>query len=266
MKWPSSITFIRHGQSAYNILKAQKQADPVYQEFIKAFTRDHRSKETRRLAAIISARYQSKTGDAKTPLTKAGIQQARITGTNILGYATAPDVVFVSPYKRTNDTFEHIAHGAKLNSKSYQIVADNRIREQEHGLSLLYSDWRVFQTMHPEQKLLHDKQGAYWYQYPQGESVSMVQDRIRSFNDMLIREYAGANVWVISHHLTKLSFRANIERWSPAEFIRVDNNEKPVNCGVTIYTGNPKAGKNGKLELKHYNLKLYAEKNENEPA
>ena len=85
----------------------------------------------------------------------------------------------------------------------------------------------------------------------------MVRDRIRSFNDMLIREYAEKDVWVISHHLTKLSFRASIERWSPEEFIRVDNEEKPVNCGVTIYGGNPKAGKDGKLELKHYNLKLY---------
>lgn len=87
--------------------------------------------------------------------------------------------------------------------------------------------------------------------------ISMVHDRIRSFNDMLIREYAEKDVWVISHHLTKLSFRASIERWSPEEFIRVDNEEKPVNCGVTIYGGNPKAGKDGKLELKHYNLKLY---------
>lgn len=266
MKWPKSVTFIRHGQSAYNILKARKQADPVYQEFVKAFTHDHTSLETRRLAASISARYQSKTGDAKTPLTNAGIQQARITGTNILGYAPAPDVVFVSPYLRTGSTFGHIAHGAKLDPNSYQLVVDARIREQEHGLSLLYSDWRVFQTMHPEQKQLHDMQGPYWYQYPQGESVLMVQDRIRSFNDMLIREYAGANVWIVSHHLTLLSFRANIERWSEEKFTQVDNTEEPVNCGVTIYDGNPKAGKNGKLELKHYNLKLYANKKENEPA
>jgi hypothetical protein len=83
---------------------------------------------------------------------------------------------------------------------------------------------------------------------------------------MLIREYSGVNVWVVSHHLTKLSFRANVERWSEKKFIHVDNTEKPVNCGVTIYNGNPAAGKNGKLELKHYNLKLYADKTENEPA
>jgi broad specificity phosphatase PhoE len=257
MKWPKSITFIRHGESAYNILKSKKQADPEYQEFVKAFNRDHTSKKTRRLAKVISVRYQSKTSDAATPLTSAGIKQAFVTGSRIFEVAPTPHVVLISPYRRTNETHEQIALGANLTPDSYPLVTDDRIREQEHGLSILYSDWRVFYTMHPDQKLLHDRQGPYWYQYPQGESVSMVRDRIRSFNDMLIREYAEKDVWVISHHLTKLSFRANIERWSPEEFIRVDNEEKPVNCGVTTYGCNPKAGKNGKLELQHYNLKLY---------
>ena len=257
MKWPKSITFIRHGQSEYNILKAKKEADPEYRKFVKAFNCDHTSAKTRRLAKNILNRYQSKTGDAETPLTSAGVQQAFVTGARIFEIAPTSHAVLISPYKRTIDTFDQISLGANMTPDSFLKVIDDRIREQEHGLSILYSDWRVFYTMHPEQKLLHDKQGPYWYQYPQGESISMVRDRIRSFNDMLIREYAEKDVWVISHHLTKLSFRASIERWSPEEFIRVDNEEKPVNCGVTIYGGNPKAGKDGKLELKHYNLKLY---------
>lgn len=136
-------------------------------------------------------------------------------------------------------------------------VADDRIREQEHGLSLLYSDWRVFHVLHPDQKQLRDLQGPYWYQYPQGESVSQVRDRARSFTSMLIREWADKHVLVVTHHLTILSLRANYQRFSPEEFIRLDEYEKPVNCGVTLYRGDPTIGKDGKLVLKAYNKKFY---------
>ena len=34
-----------------------------------------------------------------------------------------------------------------------KIIEDERIREQEHGLSSIYNDWRVFFTLHPEQKI-----------------------------------------------------------------------------------------------------------------
>jgi hypothetical protein len=47
--------------------------------------------------------------------------------------------------------------------------------------------------------------------------------------------------------------RANLERLSSEEFIRLDEEEKPRNCGVTIYRGNPHRGANGKLELECYN-------------
>jgi broad specificity phosphatase PhoE len=73
----------------------------------------------------------------------------------------------------------------------------------------------------------------------------------------LIREYAGKNMLMVTHHLTILSIRANLERLTPDEFIRLDQEEKPVNCGVTVYTGNSTVGKDGKLILDRYNQKLY---------
>jgi hypothetical protein len=54
-----------------------------------------------------------------------------------------------------------------------------------------------------------------------------------------------------------LSFRANYERLPPEEFLRIDEEEKPLNCGVTLYQGDPKAGSNGRLVLDQYNVKLY---------
>jgi len=45
MKWPEELTLIRHDESEYNILKAKKEADPLYIEFIKEFEKDHLSSE-----------------------------------------------------------------------------------------------------------------------------------------------------------------------------------------------------------------------------
>ena len=65
------------------------------------------------------------------------------------------------------------------------------------------------------------------------------------------------NVWIVTHHLTILSMRANFEHLTPEEFIALDEKQKPVNCGLTTYIGNPNKGKNGKLELESYNQNLW---------
>lgn len=256
MKWPAHLVIIRHAESAYNALREQKANDELYQTFLKAFKKDYRSDEARALAYIVKQRFALKCSDYQTPISATvGRQQAYATGARLLEKVPLPDIVYISPYLRTNQTFEEMVRGG-LNIGAAKVVQEDRIREQEHGLSLLYSDWRVFHTLHPEQKELYDQQGQYWYQYPQGESVSMAKDRARSFLNTLVREHSNEVVYVISHHLTKLSIRALLERWSPEEFIRVDDEEKPVNCGVTHYVGNPNIS-GGKLELSKYNLKLW---------
>ncbi len=167
-----------------------------------------------------------------------------------------PHVVYVSPYFRTRNTFDCMRSEWSALGDS-KIVQEDRIREQEHGLSLLYNDWRVFHVMHPEQKDFRELQGPYWYQYPQGESVSMVRDRIRSFLTTLVREDSGKRVMLVTHHLTLLSIRAILERLPPEQFVELDENHKPVNCGVTIYDGEPDKGSDGKLTLAIYNQKFY---------
>lgn len=252
MKWPKHITIIRHGQSEYNILRDQKLKDPLYSRFKKAYEADYESSETKALAEEIRQKYVLSVSDYKTPLTKAGLRQARLTGKNLAKAIAVPDVVFYSPYFRTIQTFSEIKKNWSDLGKALAI-SDDRIREQEHGLALLYNDWRLFHVYHPEQKRLHDLQGMYWYQFPQGESVLQVRDRIRSIIGTFIRDWADKDVWLITHHITILSIRANMERLSPEEFIRLDEEEKPVNCGVTRYTCNPGLGRNGKMELEFYN-------------
>ena len=84
-----------------------------------------------------------------------------------------------------------------------------------------------------------------------------VRERLRSWVITLIRELANKNVMAVTHHLAILSIRANLERLSKEDFLRLDKEEKPINCGVTIYEGDKKAGSNGRLVLKAYNQKLH---------
>jgi len=257
MKWPTSLTLIRHGQSAYNVLRAQKQQDPEYQQFQKLYADGDDGLEARIVAAKIKRKYALGVGDYETPLTEEGKLQAIVTGSKLDEADTVlPDVIIYSPYLRTRETMRGLMEGWEA-LEAVPTVEDDRIREQEHGLAIIYNDWRVFHTFHPEQRELKKLQGDYWYQYPQGESVAHVRDRVRSMLTTLAREYSGQRVLMVTHHLTILSIRATLERLTPEEFIKLDKTDKPVNCGVTEYIGKPDEGKDGKLVLETYNQRLY---------
>jgi len=257
MKWPTQLVIVRHAQSEYNILRDMKSTDPTYAEFVRAYNKDYRSNESRKLADEVRSKFSLNISDWETRITSAGVEMAHHTGTALKSHLIeTPDVIFTSPYIRTMETLGCMKLGwSELDG--VKTVPEDRIREQEHGLSIIYNDWRVFHVMHPEQKELRNLQGAYWYQYPQGESVSQVRDRIRSFLGTLTREYAGQRVLLITHHLTILSIRAILERLTPEEFLQLDEDEKPVNCGVTIYQGDASAGRDGHLNLIKYNKKSY---------
>lgn len=256
MKWPESLTLIRHDTSAYNALKKVKEESPLYQTFKKYYETSPEAEETRRLAIEVNETFALKVGDHDTPLAEGAGWQAKTVGEKLKSIIKIPDVIFVSPYLRTQSTFEKLVEGWP-ELKDIKKVDESRITEQDHGLALIYNDWRVFNTLHPEQKLLRNLQGEYWYRYPNGENVPNVQDRAHSWFDTLVREYANQNVLAVTHHLTILSIRVEMERLGVNDFIRLDNEEKPINCGVTIYKGHPELGSNGKLLLEGYNLKLY---------
>jgi len=257
MKWPTSLTLIRHGQSAYNVLRAQKQQDPEYQQLQKLYADGDDGLEARVIATKIKRKYALGVGDYETPLTNEGKLQAIVTGSKLEEADTVlPDIIIYSPYLRTRETMRGLMDGWEA-LEAVPTVEDDRIREQEHGLAIIYNDWRVFHTFHPEQRELKKLQGDYWYQYPQGESVADVRDRVRSMLTTLVREYSGQRVLMVTHHLTILSIRATLERLTPEEFIKLDKTDKPVNCGVTEYVGKPDEGKDGKLVLETYNQRLY---------
>jgi broad specificity phosphatase PhoE len=263
MKWPNNLIVIRHGESEYNARKIEQERDPTYQEFIAAYNDFEKDPDRNRDAAFElamelhrSGRYRFSKGDRHTPITELGQQQAETTGRKLAEILSLPDIIMVSPYLRTKQTLGAMAVSWPELAE-VRVIEEERLREQEHGLRAVYGDWRIFNVIFPDQMESRSKEGPYWFRHMQGESVPDVRERIRSLTGTVIRDFNEKNVWWVTHHLTKLSMRANFERFGEEEFVRLDQEEKPVNCGVTDYEGDPSQGKDGRLVLKAYNQKLY---------
>jgi len=256
VKWPATINWIRHAESGYNVLRERKQQDPLYAEFLRAFEADSGSKQTIGLAQEVWERFRLEYGDYDTPITERGESQARALGLALPNEIEMPDTIILSPHKRACATLECIIESWP-DLRDVARVEEPRLREHEHGLALIYNDWRVYHVMEPKQRMLYEIGGPYWYRYPQGENTPDVIERVRSFIGTIVRDYSERRVLIVSHHLTLLSFMAAIQRWDCATFTKWNEEQKPINCGLTIFRGNPHVGSEGRLELLEYNKKLY---------
>lgn len=256
MKWPEALTLIRHDVSEYNILKNKKEEDKRYQKFLDSYNVNPDSKRCRKLALDVVKRFSLGYGDHKTPLADSFGEQAKSMATSLRSRIKIPDIIFVSPYTRTYQTLEKMKEGWP-ELAGVRTIEEERIREQDHEIVMLSNDWRVFNVLYPDQRDLREMQGSYWYRYPQGESVPDVRERLRSWLTTITRDYSEKGVLAVTHHLAILSLRANLERLSADEFIKLDKENKPINAGITIYRGDPTTGENGHLVLDAYNVKLY---------
>lgn len=237
---------IRHAESAYNNLKRKKEADPDYLRFRTLFETERSHAETPALAALLHERYALGYSDRETPITVRGEQQARITGRRMREEgAAAPEIVFVSPYQRTLETLRILKEEwpELAGAREYR---EERIREKDHGLALLYNDWRIYHVLHPEQGKLHDLLGDYDYRFLNGENIPDVRQRTHSWITTITREFAGKRVMAITHHLTILATRANFERMGPEEFLHLDEHEKPVNLRGDAVCGKSRSRKERK--------------------
>lgn len=274
MKWPSSLTLLRHAESSYNALKKKKAELPEWEPFTTLFHEGYDANDLKdrvfdgtwpnpelvRLTHVIHQKLREIFGnssDFSTPITETGWQQARATGRALRETEYAlPHIIHVSPYLRTRQTLDGITQEwPKL--KDVRTVEEERIREQEHGIETIYNDWRIFFVHDPHQAVWHKEIGPYYWRHPHGESVCDVRERTRDYLAMLIRENSEEDIMAITHHLTILSTRANLERWGQDQFTHADKHDKPLNCGVTTYYGKPTEGKDGKLVLEQYNTTYY---------
>jgi phosphohistidine phosphatase SixA len=172
MKWPTELLLIRHAESAYNELKKAKADDREYRRFLELFKGDRANPDTLALAKVLHDRYSLGCSDRGTRITVMGEQQARLTGRGMREAGVeCPDVIFISPFLRTKQTQGFMQQEWPELGKA-KIYDEERIRERDHGLAILYNDWRIYQVFNPEQAKLQELLGDYDYRYVNGEDQS----------------------------------------------------------------------------------------------
>ena len=223
-KWPQSLWIVRHGQSAGNVARDAAEAGAL-------------------LTIDIADR------DVDVPLSALGEQQADALGEwfGQLAVDAMPEVVMCSPYVRARQTAQGIAAAlASEGSAPLELVRDERLREKEFGI-LDRLTVHGIRDKYPElaEQRLHV--GKFYFRPPGGESWCDVILRLRSFLEMVTREYRQERVLVVAHQVTVNCMRYLLERLDEAEILAIDKLADVPNCGVTAYEFDPAAGRHGKL-------------------
>jgi broad specificity phosphatase PhoE len=218
-KWPQTLWVVRHGQSAGNVARDEAEAGG--------------------LPTIAIADR-----DVDVPLSPLGERQADALGEWFGGLPVKPDVVLCSPYVRARQTARRIVAAAGLDDSTPRT--DERLREKEFGI--LDRLTRVgIRAKYPElaEQRLHV--GKFYFRPPGGESWCDVILRLRSFLEMVTREYRKERVLVVAHQVTVNCMRYLLERLDEAQILGIDREADVPNCGVTSYEFDPAAGHHGKL-------------------
>ncbi len=229
------LTLIRHGETAYNKYKASLKNSSLYQDFLKELSQGtSRNSDTLKIASRLVDENRDFRITEPIPLSDEGQQQARVTASRLKYLIELPDVVYVSPFRRTLDTLDCMGQGwPELNG--IPMIQDERLGEQKHGSLLDYGDWKLFCFYRPEQKELRKEQGSYYYRFPNDESIADVQVRTKTLIDDIGEKYSRKRVLIVSHNIAILTIRANIDNLGPEEVVGLNKSNEQINCGVTVY-------------------------------
>ncbi|MDQ2716587.1 MAG: histidine phosphatase family protein [Chloroflexota bacterium] len=125
-------------------------------------------------------------GHAHVPLSALGRQQALELGQR---YATeAPAAVFSSDLQRASMTAE-----IAFSERDLPLVQDARLRECDYGDL----------TQYPFTQIEAERKRRITEPFPNGESISMVVQRVGAFLRAVLRDYDGKTIVVIGHGATK---------------------------------------------------------------
>lgn len=244
-KGPKTITAIRHVESVYNL--AKKDEVPGYSAFLELFEREYAElgsgkgfpsaellKRARELAPFLKFTYS----DMETPITERGRIQAIRVGKALSDHVPAPSRTLVSPLRRTQQTFDALQEGwPGLSAVDFKL--DDRLREQSYGDQNGCLDWRLYAVFHPEQALRRKQSSSYEYRHANGESFLDVRQRVRSLLGDLLNSSPDQDVLLVSHHLTILAMRAELEGWGKEAFLDHNQTGKlPPNGSITSYERN----------------------------
>ena len=217
------LQLIRHGQSIGNVADDRARAAGAHRLDL-----DHR--------------------DADTPLSEAGIGQARAVGAWLgeLPEELRPTVWLTSPYRRAADTASLALEAAGAAAAGATLLTDERLRERDLGILDGYTG-RGIRERYPEEAERRDRIGKFYYRPPGGESWTDVLLRVRYLLTDLRQQYAGERVCVFSHQAVIMCFRVALERMAEHDVLTIDREDPLPNCSVTTYRR-----ENDRFELERY--------------
>lgn len=248
MKSVELLTTIRHGESEYNKHRSNLKESTLYKEFLEGLSIGQSDNDViQNIAIRLLGLNRDFEKNEDIPLSESGRAQARNTASKLKNLIEVPDVIYLSPYKRTVETLSQMVIGWPELGK-VQTFEDKRLVEQEHGQFLKYGDWKLFCFYNPDQHEIRNERGIYYYRYPDGESIEDVQNRTKSLLEEISEKCRGKQVLIVSHNIAILAIMANIEELEPEEIIENIRKGESVNCGVTTYRrGNKQGLVNSKL-------------------
>lgn len=159
-------------------------------------------------------------------LTADGIEQAKQAGRHIGQIIGQSLHVYISPYFRTRQTYQHIRES--ISENVVKAFEDPRLREQ---------DWGHLRNSDINEEIKHERDGfgTFYYRIPDGELGADVYDRVSSFLETLHRDFLKPdypeNVLIVTHGMTMRLFLMRWFHWTVEEF---ENLRNPSNCQIVI--------------------------------
>jgi broad specificity phosphatase PhoE len=281
-KSPKSLTYIRHGESAYNAQKKNRSNSSKYNTFeelfnlefkkvkesvekgnssiplIQILNKEFPSVKLKELALELLKERPKTYSPFDTPLSQFGQKQCRETGMKLKERnQELPDIIYISPYIRTEQTLKYLIEGwSELGNIPVKI--DPRLREQEYGTQILFEDRKLEAVFNPLEMLLREIETEYSFRHSNGESMLDVIDRHNLFLKHIYRKNIGEKVMVIGHHLGLLSLKATFENWNREKFLFENKNNSPENSSITEFAIDNEREGEGKLITKRYNEILWS--------
>ena len=177
--------------------------------------------------ANVDKNLYAKLPDHEIVLTKTGEQQALAAGGEIAALIGTETVqAYVSPFKRTRQTYAGIAEG--IGHNVVDVWEDPRIREQEFG------HWSMRDN---REEVMQERReyGRFYYRLPDGESSADVYDRMSTFLESLHRAFErpdfAENCLIVSHGAALRVFMMRWYRLTVEEFLDLRN---PFNCQLIV--------------------------------
>jgi broad specificity phosphatase PhoE len=229
---PARLVVIRHGESLRNLAK-------------KGETYFADDAARRRIQGI---------PDHKIALTEEGHRQARATGVVLREMFPPPDYLYHSGYLRTLQTAEDVLEAySEEERSSIQVRMNEFLRERDPGYTYDMTTEEA-EAAFPWLNEYWNTFGSFLSRPPGGESIADVTARVYTVLNMLFRDRAGMNIFLVTHGGTIRAIRYLLEHHTYDWASKWPKGERPGNCGITVYEFDPDAGR---LMLRVQNLVVW---------